>query len=143
MTTIFQTLVPKVVAAGTAPSSRQKDALTSTDQQGARRRTSHKEELTTSATVPPLSTSVHGMEKSINSSMPGIVNVIRMLSTDSQMAVKCQIFHNTLTHNHWFSHNECMSHAPGQRCSIANTSEIMLEGITKVYEIYSTLFVFH
>ena len=115
MTTIFQTLVPNVVAAGTEPSSIQNDALTS----------------------------VQGMEKSINSSMPGIVNVIRMLSTDSLMAVKCQIFHNTLTHNHWFSHNERMSHAPGQRCSIANTSEIMLEGITKAYEIYSTLFVFH
>ena len=115
MTTIFQTLVPNVVAAGTAQSSIQNDALSL----------------------------VHDMEEWINSCMSGIVNVIRMLSTDSQMAVKCQIFHNTLTHNHWFSHNERMSHAPGQRCSIANTSEIMLEGITKAYDIYSTLFVFH
>ena len=72
MTTILQTLVPNVVAAATVPSSRQKDSLTSTDQQGARRRKRHKEESTTRATVAPLSTSVHGLGKSTNSSMPGM-----------------------------------------------------------------------
>ena len=87
MTTIFQTLVPHVVAAATVPSSRQKDSMTSTDQQGARRRKRHKEESTTRATVAPLSISGHGLEKSTNSSIPGIVNVIR----DSQTAVKFQI----------------------------------------------------
>ena len=47
MTTILQTLVPNVVAAATVPSSRPKDSLTSTDQQGAKRRKRHKEESTT------------------------------------------------------------------------------------------------
>ena len=84
MTTIFQSLVPNVVAAATVPSSRQKDSLTSTDQQGARHRKRHTEESTTRATVAPLSTSVHGLEKSINSSMPGTVNVIRLLCMDSR-----------------------------------------------------------
>ena len=95
MTTIFQTLVSHVVAAATVSSSRQKDSLTSTDQQGARRRKRHKEESTTRATVAPLSTSGHGLEKSINSSMPGIVNVI-MMSRDSQTAVKCHISSSTI-----------------------------------------------
>ena len=81
MTTIFQTLVPNVVAGATVSSSRLRDSLTSTDQPRHRKR--HKEESTTRATVAPLSTSVHGLEKSINSSMPGTVNVIRMLSMDS------------------------------------------------------------
>ena len=94
ITTILQTLVPNVAAA-TVPSSKQKDALISTDQQGDRRRKRHKEESTTHATVAPLSTSGHGLEKLINSSMPGIVNVIMMLSRDSQTAVKCQISSST------------------------------------------------
>ena len=97
MTTIFQTHFPNVVAAATVSSRKQKDALTSTDQQGDIRRKRHKDESTTRATVAPLSTSVHGLEKSINSSMPGIVNVIRVLAGDSQTAMKCQIFHNMHT----------------------------------------------
>ena len=99
MTTILQTLVPNVVAAATVPSSRHRHSITSTYQQGARRRKRHKEESTTRATVANLSTSVHGLEKSINSSMPGIVNVIRLLSVDSQTAVKCQISPST-TYTH-------------------------------------------
>ena len=95
MTTIFQTLVPNVVAAATVPSDSQKDALTYTDQQRARRRKRHKEETTTCATVAPLSTSVHGLEKSTDRSKPGTVNVIRLLSMDSRTAVKCQISSST------------------------------------------------
>ena len=106
MTTILQTLVPNVVAAATVPSSRYRDSLTSTNQQGARHRKRHKEESTTRATVAPLSTSVHGLEKSINTSMPGIINVIRMLSRDSQPAVKCQTssctkYTHSLVHSQW------------------------------------------
>ena len=71
MTTILHTLVPNVVAVATMPSSKQKDSVTSTDQQGVRRRKGHKEDSTTSATVAPPSKSVHGLEKSIDSSMPG------------------------------------------------------------------------
>ena len=56
ITTILQTLVPIVVAVATVPSSKQKDALISTDQQGDRRRKRHKEESTTHATVAPPST---------------------------------------------------------------------------------------
>ena len=99
MTTILQTLVPNVVAAATVPSSRHRHSITSTDQQGVRRRKRHKKESTTRATVANLSTSVHGLEKSINSSMPGIVNVIRLLSVDSQTAVKYQISPST-TYTH-------------------------------------------
>ena len=95
MTTIFQTVVPNVVAAATVSSSRQSDSLTSTDEQGARRRKRHTEVSTTRATVDPPSTSVHDLEKSIDSSEPGIVNVIRVLSRDSQTAVKCQISSST------------------------------------------------
>ena len=84
MTTVLQTLVPNVEAAVTVPSSRNKDSLTSTDQQGVRRRKRHKKESTTRATVAPASTSVHGLDTSIDRSMPGTVNVIRVLSMDSQ-----------------------------------------------------------
>ena len=71
MTTILHTLVPNVVVAATVPLSRQKDSVTSTDQHGARRRKPHTEESTTRATVAPPSASVHGLKKSIDSSMPG------------------------------------------------------------------------
>ena len=113
MTIIFQTLVPNVVAAATVPSSRKKDSLISTDQQGARRRKRHKEESTTRAAVAPLSTSVHGLEKSIDSSMPGTVTVVRMLSREPHTSVKCQTSSSKHTHTHWFSHNGDLSHAPG------------------------------
>ena len=95
MTTTLQTLVPNVVAAATVPSSRQKDSMTSTDQQGARRRKRHKKEFTTRATIAPPSTSVHGLKKSVDSSMPGTVTVIRVLSMDSQTAGKCHISSST------------------------------------------------
>ena len=90
MTTIFQTLVPNVVAAATVPSSRQKDSLTSTDQEGARHRKRHKEESTTRATVALPIDIMHGLEKSIDSSVPGIFNVIKVLSMNSQMATYTQ-----------------------------------------------------
>ena len=97
MTTIFQTLVRYVVAAATVPPSRQRDSLTSMDHQGARRRKRHTEESTTRA---PPSTSVNDLEKLIDSSMPGIVYVTRVLSRDSQTAVKCQISsYTTYTHS--------------------------------------------
>ena len=60
----------------TVSSSRHRDSLTATDQQGARRRKRHKKESTTHDAVDPT---------------PGTVNVIRVLSMDSQTAVKCQI----------------------------------------------------
>jgi len=93
--TRLQTSVHNVVVATTMPSSRQNALVTSTDHRSRR----HKEKSTTHATVAPLSTSAHGPEKSVHISMPGTVNVIRVLSRDSRTAVKCQISSST-THTH-------------------------------------------
>ena len=83
MTTLLQTLVPCVVAAETMPSSRQKESLASIDQQGPRRRKGQEEEPTAQATVPPPTISVHGRIIPPDLYKPGIVNVIRVLSSDS------------------------------------------------------------
>ena len=122
MTTIFQTHFPNVVAAATVSSRKQKDALTSTDQQGDRRRKRHKDDSCTPIDI---------------SAWPGEV--------DQQLHARyCQRYKSVgwgftdgyevsdrpqHTHTHWFSHNGYLSRAPGQRCSVANTSAIMLEGI--------------
>ena len=71
MRTLLQTIVHNVVVATTMPSSRQNASVTSTDQ----RRRRHNVGSTTHATVAPLSTSVHGWKKPIDSSMPGIDDV--------------------------------------------------------------------
>ena len=71
MRTLLQTIIPNVVVAPTMPSSRENASVTSTDQ----RRRRQDEESTTHTTVAPLSASVHGRTKSIDSSMPGIVDV--------------------------------------------------------------------
>ena len=71
MRTLLQTIIHNVVVATMMPSSRQNASVTSTDQ----RRRRHKKESTTHATVAPLSTSVHGWTKPIDSSMPGIADV--------------------------------------------------------------------
>ena len=71
MRTLLQTMVHNVVVATTMPSSRQNASVTSTDQ----RRRRHKEKSTTHATVAPVTTSVHGRTKPIDSSVPGIADV--------------------------------------------------------------------
>ena len=71
MRTLLQTIVHNVVVATTMPSSRQNASVTSKDQ----RRRRHNVGSTTHATVAPLSTSVHGWTKPIDSSLPGIADV--------------------------------------------------------------------
>ena len=73
---MFDNLISNVVA---KLSMTQDESFTSTDQQGARPRRRHKEE---SATVVP---KVHSHTKPVQSSVTGIVDVVMVLSGDSQV----------------------------------------------------------
>ena len=81
MINLKQTVVLIVVVATTMPSGRQNAPVTSTDRHHRR----HKEESTTHATVALPLAPVHGRAKPTDRSKPGIVDMIRALSGDSQV----------------------------------------------------------